>query len=254
MDWSRDRLFFHDRICHPDALTGFALVILSCRTLIRFMRLDQFGRGVRLEILDHALRNQKNSKDDAYRHQQIIGHADQIDPKIADGFGRVPHDGPHQGGGDGDARRGRGEVMDDKRDHLRQIGHGGFARVGLPIGIGGKTDGGVESQIGREIVKTLRVQRKVFLHPKHDIGEQTTHQAEKQHGKGVLPPIMLMPGVHAHDPVGQALARAKDGVKPGFAIGIQDLAEIEAHRFGDRRQHGDETSQLQPINSTHNKP
>jgi hypothetical protein len=52
--------------------------------------------------------------------------------------------------GDGDARRGRDEVLDGEAGHLGQIGHGAFAAVVLPVGVGDEADGGVEGELGRD--------------------------------------------------------------------------------------------------------
>ena len=78
----------------------------------------------------------------------------------------------------------------------------------------------------------------MFLQPQNGISKQTPHQAEEQHGEGVLHPVLFPFGVHAHHPVSQALAGPEQGIEPGFPACIQDLAEIEAHRFGDGRQDG----------------
>ena len=49
------------------------------------LRFDQFRRRVRFEILNHALRYEKNREHEADGQQQIISDARQIHPEIADG-------------------------------------------------------------------------------------------------------------------------------------------------------------------------
>ena len=85
-------------------------------------------RLVRLEVLDHALGDQKDSIHKADRQQQIEIHTDQIDPEIADGFGGMAGNAAHQSRGDGNARGGRDEVVKDEAHHLREIGQGRLAR------------------------------------------------------------------------------------------------------------------------------
>ena len=46
----------------------------------------EFGFIVALEILDHALRNQKHCEDDANREQQVVRCPDEVHPKIAEGL------------------------------------------------------------------------------------------------------------------------------------------------------------------------
>ena len=48
--------------------------------------LNDGGRGVRLEILNHALRDEKQRIHDANWQQQIISDAREVHPEVADGF------------------------------------------------------------------------------------------------------------------------------------------------------------------------
>ncbi len=113
-------------------------------------RLDQGRLRVRLEILNHALRHQEDREDQADRQQQVVSHAHEIDPEIADRFCRMPRNCPHQRGGDGDAGGGGNEIVKRQPDHLREIRHGRFAAVALPVGVGRETDGGVKREIGTD--------------------------------------------------------------------------------------------------------
>ena len=139
-----DGLFFHHRLV-VSALDRLALVVFLLD--LDFHRLHQRRLGVTVEILNHPLRHQKDREDEANGQQQVIGHAHEIDPEIADGLGRMARDRPDKRGGDGNAGRGGNEIVKGQRDHLREIRHGGFAAVALPIGVGGETDRGVESEI-----------------------------------------------------------------------------------------------------------
>ena len=45
---------------------------------------------------------------------------------------------------DGDAGRSGHKIMKSQANHLREVRHGGFAAVALPVGVGRETDCGVE--------------------------------------------------------------------------------------------------------------
>ena len=115
---------------------------------LRGVRLGQLRLGVGAEVLDHSLRDQHDREDHANGQQQVIGGPHQVHPEVAERPGRMPRDAPHQRRREGDARGGRDEVMDHQRHHLGEIGHGGFAGVALPVGVGGEARGGVEGQVG----------------------------------------------------------------------------------------------------------
>ena len=59
----------------------------------------------------------------------------------------MPGDAAHECRGKRDAGGGGAEVVNHQRDHLREVGHGGFAGVALPVGVGGEADGGVEREV-----------------------------------------------------------------------------------------------------------
>ena len=64
--------------------------------------------------------------------------------EIAERCDRIPRDAAHERRRQRDARGRRAEVVDNQRDHLREIRHRGFAGVALPVGVGGEADGRVE--------------------------------------------------------------------------------------------------------------
>ena len=155
-----DGLFFHHRFA-VGSVDRLAFVILLFD--LDLHRLDQRGLGVGLEILNHALRHEKDREDEADRQEQIVSDAHEIDPEVADGLGGMPRDAAHERRGDGDAGGGGDEVMKCQPDHLREIGHGGFAAVALPVGVGGETGRGVEGKIGLTPAESLRIQRQNML-------------------------------------------------------------------------------------------
>ena len=136
--------------------------------------------------------------------------------------------------------------MQRQPDHLREIRHGRFAAIELPVGVGGKARGGVEGEVRRQTGEILRVKRKMVLVPQDEIGEQHAHEAEQQHGNRVAHPALLLLGIDAAHPVGQAFQRPDDAVDPRLAVGIEHFDEVESKGPCDQQQRPDEERQLGP--------
>ena len=242
------RLFLHHRLAFR-AEDGFAFVVLLLDG--DFVGLDELGLRVRLEVLNHALRHEEDREYEADGQQQVVGDAHEVHPEVAERLRRMPREGAHERRRDADADGAGGEVVDGQRDHLREIRHRGFARVALPVGVGGEADGGVEREVRTERAKSLWIEREEVLQPQDGVGEQAAHQAEEQHGERVLLPVVLAVRLHAHEPVGKPFQRFHHGVEPGLPIGIEHADEIQAKRLGDERERADEQGQLQPVRSLH---
>ena len=102
------------------------------------LRIDKLRGVVGPEILDHALRDKHEGDDQARREKDPEHAAGGIDPKIADGLGLFPRDAADDGNGQGDAHRGGSEVVICEAGHLREVAHGRFPAVVLPVGVGGE--------------------------------------------------------------------------------------------------------------------
>ena len=63
------------------------------------------------------------------------------------------------------------EVVVGKPEHLRQVAHGRFGDVRLPVGIRRKRCGGVPRQVGCDTGKSLWVPRQKMLRALHNVGE-----------------------------------------------------------------------------------
>ena len=112
------------------------------------LRIDELGGVVGLEVLDHALRHE-NQGDQQRRRQQHPEKAPRyIDPEIADGFRFAARDAANDGDGDHDSDGGGSKVVVGEPGHLREVAHGGFAGVVLPVGVRGKRGGGIKGEIG----------------------------------------------------------------------------------------------------------
>src|SRR5216683_528993 len=102
------------------------------------LRLNKLRRGVGLEILNHALRDQQQSINDASRQQYPERCTRGVYPEISQSllfFSRDPADKRH---GQRYPNRSRREVVISQARHLRQIAHGLLTAIKLPVGIRSK--------------------------------------------------------------------------------------------------------------------
>ena len=229
-------LLLHDRLA-VRAFDRLALVVL-----LLDLSVDGFGKGggiVRLEVLNDPLGDEHQREDEANREQQIISGSHQIDPEVADGFGCMTSDAANQRRRDADPDRGRDEIVDGQRDHLRQVGHGAFTAVALPVGVRGETGRSVESEMLAQRGELLRIQRQVSLQPQDEVSEDHRNEAEEQHRHGVLFPIVLPAGIHAQHAVGEPLQGLEHRIEDGLAVRVQYLAKVKAKGLGDRQQEAD---------------
>ena len=149
-----DLLLDHQRLSIR-AVYGLALVVKLWH--LDTERFDERRRVIRFEVLDNALRDEEDRKNQTDWEQEVIADPRDIDPEVAQSRRRVPRDAPHQDRGDGDTDR-RGEVvMKRETKHLRQVRHRGFATIALPIGVRGETRRGIERQMLAERGHLLRV-------------------------------------------------------------------------------------------------
>src|ERR1700739_7819 len=82
-----DGLFLHHRL---SAYVQHRLTVFVHLRDGDFHRLYQRSLGIGLEVLNHAPRDKEHREDDTDWDQQVIGHAHEVDPKIADGLYGVP--------------------------------------------------------------------------------------------------------------------------------------------------------------------
>ena len=109
-----------------------------------------------------------------------------------------------------DARRRGPEIMRGQAGHLGEIAHGGFGRIGLPVGVGGEAGGGVPGQVRSNCGQALRIPGQHMLCSALDgVGQQHGDGREAQHGEGVLAPVHFLVGVHAAELVDEPLDGAE---------------------------------------------
>ena len=113
------------------AFDRLAFIVLLFR--LNFHRLNQPAFRVGLEVLNHALRHEEDREDQANAKQQVVNDAHEVHPEIAERSGRMSRDAPHQRRCQSNADGCGGEILDDQPDHLREIRHGAFAAIVLPV-------------------------------------------------------------------------------------------------------------------------
>ena len=167
---------------------------------------DRAGQGLR-----HAERDEGERDHDSDRQQDIERGPGQIDPEIAERRRAVAGEGAGHRDGEGDAGRGREEIMHGQAGHLREMAHGRLAAIGLPVGVGQEADRGVEGEIGRDIVEMLRIERQKSLQPQDRIKRGEARRGEDQHGDRIGEPVLLALRRDAGEPVE---GRARPGRGP----------------------------------------
>ena len=162
-DWALRNGLIGDGIHHRLAI--LADHRLSVRAgLLYLLRLDQFRRVVRFQVLHDPLRNQRQSVNNAHWQQQPQRRPRHVHPKVANRFFFPPSNAAHERNGQRNAHGCRNKIVICEPRHLGEIAHRGFARVILPICIRGERGGGVEGQVLRNRAKLLRIQRQPLLH------------------------------------------------------------------------------------------
>ena len=197
------------------------------------------------EGLRHALPDQVQRQQQAQRQQAVEGGAGHVDPEVAQGLGGLAADAATQRNQYREAGGGADEVLHGEADHLAQVAQRCFAAVGLPVGVGHETDGGVERQRPLLARQVLRVQRQVVLEQQDREQQQETREVEGEQGQGVLLPALFGLRIDAGQTITTAFDRAEDRRQPG-ALAFHDLV-VETPKKRRRDQYQREKRQDQPI-------
>jgi hypothetical protein len=202
----RDRLRRHQRRCRFPICTcsGYRL------------RLDELHRVVGLEVLHHALRDQRQRIHNRDRQQHPQRAARQVHPEVAQRLRLAPRDASNESNRQRHAGCRRPEVVRREAGHLGQIAHCGLWHIRLPVGVGGKRHRSVPRQIRLNARQVLRIQphnRNQALQPLDCIGQQDRRKAEDQHRRSILDPVHLGVGIHAGHAIEQPLDGPQNRVK-----------------------------------------
>jgi len=137
-------------------------------------------------------------------------------------------------------------------EHLHQIGHGAFAAVVLPVGVGDKAHRGVEGQILRDRGLLRRIERQHRLEAHQGVKDKKAADVEEQHGDRVGEPMLLAPGVDAADPIECRLDGAQQRGQ-GRALAVEDARHVGAERFRQRDDDEAVDENLKPAEDCHDR-
>lgn len=187
-----------------------------------------------MQVLRHALPNKHQRHNDGYRQQHVQRATGHIDPEIADGLRRAAGKATDQRDGQRNTGRGTDKIVHGQAGHLHQVRHGGFRHIGLPVCIGHKTDRGVEGQVRRYRIKSLRVKREHRLQPLQPVQHHEAGQTEGEHRDRIGDPVLFLGLAHTAQTVQRRFQGTQDGRQEG-ALSIENTCHVAAERT--RQQH-----------------
>ena len=190
--------------------------------------------SIGVQVLRHALPDEKESDHDRYRQKHVENGAGHIDPEIPDRLGGAAGKAPDERNRECDAGRGRNEIMHGEPGHLGQIAHRRLGHVGLPIGIGDEAHRRVEGEIGRDRVEMLRVERQNRLQALQGVKSEEARKAEGEHGEAIADPTLLLTLVDAAQRIEDALDRTQER-RQERAFAVEDAGHIKAERLDQER-------------------
>ena len=208
--------------------------------------LHQRRRVVRLEVLDRALRHQRQRVHQADRQQHPQRPPRQVHPEVPQRLRLAPRYPADKRDRQRHARRRRPEVVRRQPRHLGQIAHRLLRHIRLPVRVGGKRSRRVPRQVRFHRRKVLRVpQRDRVLQPLNRIRQQQRRATEDQHGHAILRPAHLRVRVHARQLVQQPLHRNQHRVQPGL-LALVHPSHVQPHRLRREQHQHKEDRNLQP--------
>ncbi len=125
-----------------------------------------------------------------------------------------------------------------------------FASVELPVGVGDKADGGVESEVRRHSGKFLGIHRQVALKPQDGVEKYERRRAERQQGQGIGKPALTRANANPERGVPGSLQRLEHRVEPG-GFPLPDPGHVDAKRPAEDDRKADGQEDLGPSLNVH---
>ncbi len=204
---------------------------------------SRVGLYVGPEGLHHALRDEQQRQHERERQQHVERAAGEVDPEVADPVGLGAGEAADQRHQHRHAGRRRDEVLHREPEHLGEVAQGGLAAVGLPVGVGGEADRGVERELGRHRAEARRVERQHALQPLQRVDDEQAEEVEHQHRRGVALPAHVLVGPHAGEAIEEALERPEHALGE-LRLAGEDARHVSAERHRERHQHDEVEGQL----------
>ena len=167
--------------------------------------LDPVRDGRARERLHDALGDDHDGDDHREGQQDVDDAAHGVAPEVADILRAGAGESTDQRDEHCHADRRGHEVLEREPQHLREVGHGGLAAVGLPVRVGREAGGRVERNVLVHAAEPHRVEREVPLHTHQDVEEHRADRAEPQGAGRVALPGLLDRGVDPDQPVDDSL-------------------------------------------------
>ena len=153
------------------------------------------------ERLHGALTDENDRGDKRDRQQHVDRAAHQVDPEVADGLGALAGEPADESDGHCHSNRRGQEVLHRKCTHLRQVGHGDFARIGLPVRIRDERHRRVPRSVRAHAGKVRRIEGQMALQPEDRIRQKQGDTGEYNHRRRIARPSLLCLWVNPQHPV-----------------------------------------------------
>ncbi len=184
--------------------------------------------------MNDALRNEEDRQNNREREQNVYRAADQIRPEVTDRSGGFSNETADKGG-ERCHTGGRGyKVLYGQPQHLRQITHGRFAAISLPVGVAGKTYGGIERGIRRYGAKPMWIEPQPILPSLQGIDGEQPRKIEQQQRKGILLPVHLIVGSYSAQPIQPSLEHRSETTE---GMTLVDFGHVLTQRLCQYDQH-----------------
>ena len=212
-------------------------------------RLPRPFQGLREDVTTQCLRHAEpdvnEGEYDADGQKHIERRTDHIHPEIADGLAGSACEGADKPDGNRHARRSGHKVLYGEASHLGEIGHGAFAAIVLPVGIGDEADCRVEGEFRPDCRHSFRIIWQSGLKTHQDIKQDKTEKVEEEHGKRIGRPVLFFAPTRPGKGIKAALDGCENRRKQG-AFATKDTRHIEAERLHQRDNDPAEKQDLKP--------
>src|SRR6201993_172943 len=101
------------------------------------------------------------------------------------------------------------KIVHSETDHLREIGHGRFPGITLPVRVRGKANCRVECEVISDRLKRFRIliERQETLQTQDSVSKQDRDHSENQQRDSILKPGLFLVRIDAQEPISELFYR-----------------------------------------------
>ena len=136
--------------------------------------------------------------------------------------------------------------------HLREVTHGGFRHIRLPVCICSERSRRAEGKTGFDIWKFLRVEREPFLCALDQVQKGHGNAAKQEHRDCVFRPPHFPMFINAGQPIYELFDRAQQRIKEGL-LAIEHPRHEDTYGLGEEQNHQQIKENLKPTISRHSQ-